>query len=153
MDYRIRPAGIDDIAHMVRHRLEMFRDMGTDGDYPGMAAAYESWLRREIPSGSYRGWLVETSGGDVAAGAGVIVFPWSPGPTVLDPRCVFVFNVYTEVAFRRRGLARRLMEAIHAWCRAEGLHRIALNASAAGRPVYESMGYEVAAEPMMRLTL
>jgi GNAT superfamily N-acetyltransferase len=153
MDYRIRPATPDDIPRIVAHRLGMFRDMGTEGDYPGMAAAFEQWLRREMPAGTYRGWMAESGDGVVVAGAGLIVFPWSPGPVVLDPRCAFVFNVYTDPAHRRQGLARRLMEAVHDWCRSQGIHRIALNASRDGQPIYEAMGYEVAAEPMMRFTL
>jgi GNAT superfamily N-acetyltransferase len=128
--------------------------MGTEGDYPGMAAAFEHWLRREVPAGTYRGWVVEYGeAAVVVAGGGLIVLPWSPGPVVLDPRCAFVFNVYTDPAHRRRGLARRLMEAMHDWCRSHGIRRIALNASRDGQPIYEAMGYMVAAEPMLRLTL
>lgn len=153
MDYGIRPATTEDIPHLVDHRLAMFRDMRTPGDYPGMAGAYEEWLCQVMPAGTYRAWVAESSDGGVAGSAGIIVLPWSPGPVVLDPRCVFVFNVYTAPAHRRRGLARRMMETIHAWCRSGGLQRIALNASDDGRPLYDAMGYTVAAEPMMRLTL
>ena len=153
MDYRIRPATPDDVPYMVHQRVEMFRDMGTAGDYPAMADAYGRWLHRELPAGTYRGWMAESAEGQVVAGAGIIVFPWAPGPAVLDPRMVFVFNVYTDPAHRRHGLARRLMEAIHGWCRSEGIQRLALNATDAGRPIYEAMGYQVMAEPMMRVTL
>ena len=34
-----------------------------------------------------------------------------------------VLNVYTEQPWRRRGVARRLMEEIIAWVRAEGMYR------------------------------
>ena len=44
-------------------------------------------------------------------------------------RLAFVYNVYTEPAHRRRGLARLIMDAIHAWCREEGIGSMALNAS------------------------
>ena len=53
----------------------------------------------------------------------------------------FVYNVYTEPAHRRRGLARMIMDAIHAWCRDEGIGLVGLNASSQARPLYESMGY------------
>jgi GNAT superfamily N-acetyltransferase len=127
--------------------------MGTPGDYPGMASAHEAWLRSAVPAGTYRGWVAESDDGTVVGGAGVIVLPWSPGPVVLDPRCAFVFNVYTDPAHRHQGLARRLMETIHAWCQSQGVRRIALNASRDGRPIYEAMGYELAEEPMMRYFL
>jgi hypothetical protein len=45
------------------------------------------------------------------------------------------------------------MEAMHEWCRQEGVERVVLNASTFGQPLYESMGYVVTDEPMMRLRL
>ena len=81
--------------------------------------------------------------GEVAAGSGLIGIPWPPGPMSLDPRGGFIFNVYTQPAHRKQGLARRLMDAIHDWCRAEGLERVVLNASTFGKPLYDAMGYVV----------
>jgi len=153
MGHRIRPATIDDIARLVAHREGMFREMGVPCDFDRMAPSYARWLRQAIPGGTYRGWVVDAEGQGVVAGAGLIVMPWSPGPLVMDPRMAFVFNVYTAPAQRGQGLARRLMDTLHAWCRAEGIERLALNASAAGLPLYESMGYAPYAEPMMRLSL
>ena len=82
-----------------------------------------------------------------------LVIPWPPGPLTMDPRCGFVFNVYTVPAHRQQGLARRLMDAMHDWCRGEGIERVALNASTFGQPLYEQMGYTVTHEPMMRMRL
>jgi hypothetical protein len=42
------------------------------------------------------------------------------------------------------------MRTIHDWCRAHDVTSIALNASADGQPLYESMGYRVNTSPMMR---
>ena len=94
-----------------------------------------------------------TATGEVAAGGGLIVIPWPPGPMTMDPRCGFVFNVYTRPAHRKQGLGRRLMDAMHDYCRAEGIERVVLNASTFGKPLYDAMGYVVADEPMMRLRL
>ena len=86
-----------------------------------MAITAAAWLRDAIPSRTYRAWLAESSTGEVAAGGGLIVIPWPPGPMTMDPRCGFIFNVYTHPAHRQRGLARRLMDTMHEWCRAEGI--------------------------------
>ncbi|MBI3493214.1 MAG: GNAT family N-acetyltransferase, partial [Acidobacteria bacterium] len=59
----------------------------------------------------------------------------------------------TEPAHRRRGLARLVMDAIHAWCREAGVASVALNASRDGQPLYESMGYAVTPAPMMFLPI
>ena len=153
MTYSIRAATIADIAHIVSHREQMFRHMAIPAAFADMAAAFEGWLRHAIPAKTYRGWMAVTSHGEVVGGAGLIVIPWPPGPISMDPRCGFVFNVYTDTAHRKQGLARRLMEAIHDHCRAEGMERMVLNASAFGQSLYESMGYVRTEEPMMRLRL
>ena len=118
-----------------------------------MAAATGLWLRHAIPSKTYLGWIAETNKGEVAAGGGLIVIPWLPGPMTMDPRCGFIFNVYTQPAHRKQGLARKLMDAMHDYCRAEGLERVVLNASVFGKPLYDQMGYVEAEEPMMRFRL
>jgi GNAT superfamily N-acetyltransferase len=153
MNYTIRPATVADIPHIVLHRAQMFRDMGIPAVFDDMAAASTRWLGEAIPSKTYRGWIAATSSGEVAAGGGLIVIPWPPGPLSMDPRCGFIFNVYTDPQHRRQGLARRLMDAMHGHCREEGIERVVLNASVFGRPIYEEMGYVATAEPMMRIRL
>lgn len=137
----IRPATIADVAHIMRHREGMFRDMGLELDYAAMTAAFEPWVRDALSSGVYRGWLAEGADGTVVGGAGLTVIPWPPGPQDRSGRCAFVYNVYVSSEHRRRGLARRLMKTLHAWCRGEGIRLVGLNASDAGQPLYESMGY------------
>ena len=153
MSYSIRPATITDIPHIVDHRARMFMEMDIPAAFEDMAAATDLWLRHAIPSKTYHGWIAESNTGAVVGGSGLIVIPWPPGPMSMDPRCGFVFNVFTDPAHRNQGLARRLMEAIHEWCRAEEIERVVLNASTFGKPLYDSMGYVVANEPMMRIRL
>jgi GNAT superfamily N-acetyltransferase len=153
VSYSIRPATIIDLPHIVEHRTLMFREMAIPAEFEEMAAATESWLRHAIPSHTYRGWMAVTANGEVAGGAGLIVIPWPPGPMSMDPRCGFIFNVYTHPSHRKQGLGRRMMDAVHDWCRAEGIARVVLNASAFGKPLYDSMGYVVTDEPMMRFRL
>jgi GNAT superfamily N-acetyltransferase len=153
MTYTIRPATMADIPHIVSHRAQMFRDMGIPAQFEDMATATDLWLRQAVPAHTYRGWMATAPGGDIAGGSGLLVIPWPPGPITLDPRCGFVFNVYTDPAHRKQGIARQLMEVMHDWCRNEGIERIVLNASTFGQSLYASMGYVVTDEPMMRLRL
>jgi len=153
MAYSVRPATIADIPHIVEHRAAMFREMGIPAEFDEMAITAAAWLSDAIPARTYRAWLAESSAGEIAAGGGLIVIPWPPGPMTMDPRCGFIFNVYTHPAHRQRGLARRLMDTIHEWCRAEGIERVVLNASVFGKPLYEAMGYLATNEPMLRIRL
>ena len=149
MPYHIREATLDDAEVLVRHRIAMFTDMGLAFDAAPIDRLFRAWLAAHMPAGVYHAWLVETDTGEIAAGGGLSVLPWPPGPQYAGDRIAVVYNVYTEPAHRRRGLARRLMAAIHAWCRDAGIASIALNASQDGRPLYESMGYRLPSSPMM----
>ena len=153
-EYRIRPATLDDLEVLVRHRIRMFTDMGTALDADAVDRAFRNWLADMMPSGMYRAWVVDVPGAagqppQVVAGGGMTILPWPPGPRDMTGRLAFVYNVYTEHEHRRRGLAQLIMNAIHDWCREAGIASVALNASADGRPLYEAMGYQAASNPMM----
>jgi GNAT superfamily N-acetyltransferase len=148
-DYRIRPATLADIDVLVHHRVAMFRDMGVAMDEEGVGRAFRAWLAQQMPPGTYRGWLVEAASRETVAGGGLSLLPWPPGPQHFGAQIAFVYNVYTEPAHRRRGLARMVMEAIHSWCREEGVTSAALNSSIEGQPLYESLGYRTRTNPMM----
>jgi GNAT superfamily N-acetyltransferase len=148
----IREATPADAEVLVHHRLGMFRDMGTD---PAAVAALEEpsriYFSRAVSDGSYRAWLVQTADGRVVSGGGIIILPWPSGPRDPYPRRVMILNMYTEPEYRRRGLARRLMEKMIAWCREQGYKTVSLHASDEGRPLYESLGFKPTNE--LRLTL
>ena len=150
---KTRPATLDDLAILVHQRVAMFTDMGVPMDAGVVASGYRAWLAAMMPAGTYRAWLVESDAGAVIAGGGVTILPWPPGPTYPGGRLAFVYNLYVEPAHRRQGLGTRVMETIHAWCRAEGIASAALNASGDGQPLYEAMGYRVTASPMMFCTI
>ena len=152
-NYRVRPATLDDADVLVRHRIAMFTDMGLTFDALELGEAFRVWLEKVMPAGAYRAWLADAADGGVAGGGGITIIPWPPGPRYAGDRLAFVYNVYTEPAHRRRGLARLIMETIHAWCRDEGIGSMALNASRDGKPLYEAMGYAESASPMMFLPI
>jgi len=131
----------------------MFTDMGIDVDVPRLDREFRAWLATMLPAGTYHAWLVEDDAGTAVGGGGVSVLPWPPGPRYMGNRIGVVYNVYTEPAHRRRGLARLVMEQIHGWCREAGVGSLALNASQDGRALYESMGYQLPSSPMMFLGL
>jgi GNAT superfamily N-acetyltransferase len=152
-DYRIRSASVADADALVRHRIGMFTDMKVAMDADALARAFRAWLDTAMPAGVYRAWVVETEAGEIVAGAGITVPPWPPGPHNAGDSLAWVYSLYVEPAHRRRAVARRLMDEIHRWCRNAGMTSIVLNASAAARPLYESMGYSLSPNPMMFFAL
>jgi len=154
---RVRAATLDDLHVLVHHRVSMFRDMGVPMDVAVLEAAFARWLERTMPAGTYRAWVVEytndSGASAIVAGGGATILPWPPGPSYPGDSLAFVYNVYTEPAHRRRGLAVLVMHAIHDWCRTNGVTSLALNASQDGRALYEQLGYAQSPSPMMFYSL
>jgi GNAT superfamily N-acetyltransferase len=151
-DLIIRPARADEVATVIYHRRQMFTDMG-DHDVAAldeMERAAQAIFTEALRTGTYRGWFVEDDG-RVVAGGGVLLVSFQPSPREPRPTRPYIINVYTEPGYRRRGLARRLMEEMVAWCRAQGYSGVSLHAADAARSLYESMGFAPTNE--MRLVL
>jgi len=139
----IRPGTLTDIPVVTHHRRRMCEDMGYSDDpaLSAMVSATADYLKKAIPEGTFRSWLA-CDGEQIIAGGAVVITPWPAH--AYEPICrrATILNVYTEPEYRRRGIARQLMETIIAWCKEEGFARVTLHASQYGRPLYESLGFE-----------
>jgi len=148
----IRPATPDDIPELLRHRRGMYEDMGYNdaGTLSGMVSTCKPYLASALANGTLHGWLA-CAGEKVVAGGVVLVSPWPSHPYDGQCRRATILNMYTDPPFRRQGIARRLMQTMIDWCRKEGFVHVTLHASDKGRPLYDSLGFEVTNE--MRLNL
>lgn len=72
-------------------------------------------------------------------------------PTFSHPsgKRAHLMNVYTEKHYRRRGIARQLVNMLIGDARAHGATEISLDATESGRPLYESMGFKASEECMV----
>jgi GNAT superfamily N-acetyltransferase len=73
----------------------------------------------------------------------------APGPVHRRGSLPYVYGLFVVPERRRRGVARALLAAAHAWVDEAGYEALALHASPAGRPLYEKMGFVPTSE--MRL--
>jgi len=142
----IRPATLDDadIDAIVHHRRSMFRDMGyaDEAALESMSTRYRPWLRRKMEAGEYLAWFAVAPDSSIAAGAGLWLMDWPPHMVAGGRWRGNILNVYTEPAYRRRGLARSLMQLALDWCDANDVGAVILHASDEGRALYESMGFK-----------
>lgn len=151
--FTIRRASTADLEILVAHRRAMFCDMGYSDDVAldSMSAKFRIWLREHMNSDEYHAWLVSAPDGSIAAGAGLWLMDWPPHMIGQGARRGNILNVYTEDSFRRRGLARELMDAVLLWCRENEIDTIILHASPAGRSLYEQIGFLPTNEMRLRL--
>lgn len=152
LDFTIREALPADIPEILRQRRAMYVDMNykEPAALEAMAKLTADYLANAMSDGSFRAWLA-CEGDRAVAGGAVIISPWPAHPYDLECRRGTILNVYTDPAYRRRGLARRLMQTMIAWCQHEGLARVTLHASADGRHLYESLGFEASNEMRLKL--
>jgi len=118
----------------------MFLDMGAidKAEAASLEVSSQSYL---LKASEYLAWLIESES-VVVAGGGMILRQLLPRPGHLSGGSeAHILNIYTEPSHRRLGLARKLMTAMLDWCRLQGIHRITLHASDAGRTLYESLGF------------
>jgi len=149
---KIREATAADMDTIMRHRRQMFIDMGykDESALNAMKSTSVPFIRACLASGSFREWFVEM-GGKVVAGGGLIVLEFPSSPRDQSTRRAWIINMYTEPEYRGRGLATSLMETMIIWCREQGFKWVSLHASDAGRSLYEALGFKPTNE--MRLML
>src|SRR5271154_6351849 len=113
----IREAVPAESAIILHHRRSMFRDMGegTVEELDRMVEVAGPWLARALADGSYRHWLAVGGSGQVAGGGGVLLCRWPANPRDPCTQRAVILNVYTELEFRKRGVARQIMRAILGW--------------------------------------
>ena len=148
----VRPAVLADIEIILRHRREMFREMG--GHYAELLDRFElasrSYFQMALTAGTYYGVFAELRG-EVVAGGGIVIVDWPGGPLNFEPKRAWILNIYVEPRQRRRGFARLILETLIDWCRRNGFRSVALHASEDGYQVYEKLGFHGTNE--MRLSL
>ena len=139
----IRTAETTDAALISAHRRAMFAEIHTLDE--SLLNALESrsvtWTERMIRGGKYYGWITDDAGRPVAS-AGLLILDWPPHP--FDPEGElrgYLLNVYVEPEFRKRGIARELIERCMAEARRRKIRVVTLHSSQAGRPIYERLGF------------
>jgi GNAT superfamily N-acetyltransferase len=148
----IRLSTHEDIPEILRQRRAMYEDMGhvDAAALTGMVDTSRAYLTEAFVNGSFHGWLA-ISGERFVGGGAIIVTPWLSHPYDLECRRATILNVYVYPKFRRRGIARSLMNNMIDWCKSQRFAAVYLHASKSGRPLYERMGFEDCDE--MRLML
>ena len=152
----IRRATVDDAAIIGRHRADMYRDMGALPEEwrDALVTHTTDFLRGALESGEYVGWLAAApdEAATIVGGGGALLrrrLPRVSGgehPRVAPGREALIVNIFTEPDWRRRGVARRILQEILAWATADGCDSIVLHASDEGRALYESFGFRATNE-------
>lgn len=152
--YPIRVATIDEIDVLIDLRLAMFNAMGYEGHVLERAIIpMRNYFEQHMPTGAFRIWVAEHQGKPIAS-IGLVIHSIPPSPKNLVGKEAYVMNLITLPKYRRRGIAKRLLLHILDVVRCEGIPSASLHGTAAGRPLYEQLGFTISGDvPEMQLTL
>ena len=157
-EFQLHLATLNDIPTLVIHRRLMFEEMYhlenvviDKVDLDEVDAAYANYLQRSLLSGIAWSWVIRYMD-RIPASCVISLIDYPPNPGNPTGQMALLHGVYTESAYRRLGLARCICNEALKFCQKRGISRITLNASKAGRSLYESLGFE-SVTTQMRLTL
>ena len=154
----LREATEGDIPRLGVHHRKMFEEIWEkEGEsiVPSvgkkMERAYAKKLKQELTDGSCKAWVIESENKIVASGA-ITIASLVPTPKDLSSSVAYLHSMYTEKQYRNNNFANLIVERAIRFCRDNRIKRVFLNASEAGRPIYEKLGFRAAPE-MMRLVI
>jgi GNAT superfamily N-acetyltransferase len=140
---------------MVHQRHAMFVDMGpaTREELADLDRAYARFVRREMKARRLSCYLAETREGKIVSGGAIWLRDTPPRVNFPGGRIPYLMSFYTEPAYRGKGLATLIVKEAMKWGREKGYPWMMLHATAAGRGVYERLGWEPTTEMRYKITM
>ncbi len=137
----VRPAHAQELGEFARLRALMAAGEGHawDAEHPGWRERFAAYFAGRQLRGEAQVFFATHDGRVAGAAAFSIVDEYRV--TVLNQPRGWVNSVYVLPEFRRRGVARRLMEAGIAWLRERGCVKVRLRTSDEGEPLYAALGF------------
>ena len=141
MDLHWKWAEAADLEVLVCTRIQVLRAANQLDDAADMSEVEEQSRMYYQQAGEDHAALLVYDGDRVIGTGGVSFYRVMPTCSNPDGRKAYIMNMYTAPEYRRRGIARKTLDMLVEECKRRGVRFITLEATAAGRPLYESYGF------------
>ena len=143
MELIYKRATLDDLEILTETRIIVLRAANKLSDEVDMTEVKEQsyqYYKEALSNGSHVAYLVFDEAEFVGAG-GVSFF--CVMPTFHNPsgEKAYIMNMYTKPEYRRQGIAMKTLDLLVSEAKKKGVHAISLEATEAGRPLYEKYGF------------
>lgn len=141
--YFYKRATIDDLEVLVSSRIQVLKaanQLADDVDMSEVERESRDYYIESFKENSHIAYLVYDA--DKIIGAGGISF-YRVMPTYHNPsgRKAYVMNMYTHPQYRRKGIALKTLQLLVEEARSRGIKQISLEATQAGKPLYQKYGF------------
>ena len=145
-----RKATAADIDLLTETRIEVLRAANCLPDDTDMHEVEEQsrlYYAQAIAEGTHTVWLAFDHGRFIGAGG---ISYYQVMPTYHNPtgRKGYIMNMYTRPEYRRKGIAFHMLDLLIRDAREKGVSFISLEATPAGRPLYEKYGFSPMTDEM-----
>ncbi len=139
MDVAYRRLTEDDLETFIRLRIAQLREEGAAEDLD-LVPALRDYYRRHLSDGTFVSWLAVDH--DRIVGTSGMSFVEKP-PYFSCPsgRIGLLSSMYTDPAYRRRGIAKTLLKLVTDEARAYGCGAVQITASEMGVLLYTDFGF------------
>lgn len=139
----IEPIKQEDLKQVINYRVKLFKDAGkihTRTEEEEMLACNRKYFKHLMEQNRLVGFVERNNGEIVSIALAVILeFP----PVCIDNKGIYghIFNVYTESAYRNKGKAYHILEALIQELWRHSVDKIILDANEKSVSLYQKFGF------------
>lgn len=143
MAFIYKKASLEDLEILTETRICVLRaanKLTDDVDMTEVKKQSYAYYKKALNDDTHVAYLVFD--GDAFIGAGGVSF-FQVMPTFHNPTGwkAYIMNMYTDPDYRRQGIAYKMLDLLVAEAKERGIASISLEATDAGRPLYEKYGF------------
>ena len=143
MKIKYRKAGAGDVEVLSRLRVDMLS--ADNGLSEALQSALYQQTKEYLLSGlkgqTFSSYIAEADGVVVAMG-GICYFDLPPTEFCLTGKTAYVSNIYTLPAYRKNGIAGKIVKLLMEEAEGSGVERVLLKPTAQGKPLYQEYGFQ-----------
>lgn len=144
MNLIYKKAKLEDLDILTKTRIQVLRaanQLSDDTDMSQVERESYNYYQKALRDGSHIAYLVFDEGRFVGAG-GVSFFQVMPTYHNPSGNKAYIMNMYTNPAYRRRGIAIKTLDMLVKEAKNRSVSAISLEATDMGRPLYEKYGFK-----------
>ncbi len=123
-------------------RLAMRRERDASFNEVELRKHTLSFFERNIEKETHIAFVCEDDGVLVAT-VGLSLFEMPPTDKLINGKVIKLMNMYTVPKYRRKGIAKKLLEMAIAFAQENEYYKIMLNSSPMGKALYEQSGFSL----------